>query len=232
MSKQHTDSMDLKGFVKRIFGKPSKRAEGTTPEEANDVLQLLLKLMRRQLESSGKEGDNERLYKTMLAEMIFPKVINSPPTDPKEERELVKHEEAKDWAFACAQVMGFLAGTSLQEDAIDAALNEAMRVAKATAHSTSEMISTTIGPAVTGELPKPRVRKPSVGVNSNNGSNKATKTSAPMLEQKRRMIADLENQAELEKDPAGAAALRAMASNMKKEVEIEEDLNKVGKSAA
>ena len=236
MSKQRTDTGGVRGFVRRMFGRPSPAAGGATPEQANEVLQLLLKLLRRRLEAqSDRDTDaNQALCRTILAETILPKIINSPPTKADTEQDLVNHKEAKDWAFACANVLGFIAGLSLQSEAIGPALKEAMRVAETCAKQTSEAISQTIVPALNGKAPAPR--KKSVKEDPTPArANKATKTSAPMLEQKRKMIEDLESEAITEDargNTAAAAALRAFAAMKKKEVEIEEDLNKTGKSAA
>ena len=232
MSKQRTDTGGVKGFVKRMLGRPSQAAGGATPEQAEEALRLLLKLMRKQLETGGSAEAGVQLCKVKLAELIFTEVVNKPPTDPDKLVEVIDGDKAQDWAFACAEVLGFLAGTTLAEDAIDGALDEANRVAKKSAHRASDIMHTTLGPALTGKLPTPRASKSEP---TTAASKKATKTSAPMLEQKRKMVEDLESEAVTEDargNTAAAAALRAFASMKKKEVEIEEELNKTGKSAA
>lgn len=203
----------LKDFAKRILRRRSQPAGDAS--EQNEALSLLLKLMKQQLKQEANAEGGEQLCKLQLAELILPRVLNEPPKE-GETKDLVNHDVAKDWAFACAGTLGFLAGLSLQSGAIEGALNEANRIAKSVARDTNTHLSTILSKyGISEEAPKP---KPVVRSNS-----KTNATAA--LEQKRKMADDLDSEAEQETgkgNTAGAAALKIMAERLRVEISLED----------
>lgn len=103
----------------------------------------------------------------------------------------IEFDKAKRCAFQCGTMIGFLAGTTIKEEVMSGAIDAVMRHAKQVAMRTHKLL-------VEKKLIKPQ----------------ASTTPPTQLHD---MIKTLEQQAEAETNPATAAALRAMARNMRQD---------------
>ena len=194
--------LDLKDFVRSILGKPSTQQErkedkATTPV---DPLKTVTDALGELLKQSGMDK-SDMAKRAKLAGIILPEVIPHHDGGTMEP----DAKASKEWAFACGQMVGVIAGLTLKSESIEGALNEVFKQAKHIATSIDNMTSEQ--PAIR----KPKSKAPSVS--GSNGSNNH--------EQQRRMIEDLESQAMLETDPAAKAALNAHAERMRKSMELD-----------
>jgi len=139
-------------------------------------------------------------HQVQLADIILAGIV---PDDSSADNH-IDYQTTKAYAIACSKMIGLLAGLSLQENIVDAAIDEVLEIAKENAHTTIKILKMAGFERVPlNEGPK----KPS--------------NSQPADAQKEQVIAmavDLENQAKNEKNPATAAALRIMAANMRREL--------------
>ena len=181
---------------------PSQRAKQEPAAAAgNDA--YLKEILQVCKEMSANQDDLAGAARAVLAEIIIPRVLGGP------EGQRLDHKQAKEFALACGQMVGLLAGLSLQESVINQAIDEVMLAAKANARGTVVMLKQSgfkSKPASGAPVHKPTSIAPEAQA-------KQDATTAQL-----EMIDSLERQALGEKDPASAAALRAMASNMKREL--------------
>lgn len=215
MAKSPIDIMGLRSFAKHIRRKLSQpprdqqaaeaRIDSSTPTEP-DLLQTILDACREIAASDGNAG---ALARVVIAEMVLPKVFYTAKGDDPLKGRRVNHKEAKAYAFACGQIAGLLAGLSLQEPAIDGALDEVLARAKEDARRTIKILNKH------GFHGVPLNGAP---VKEDSGVSPAAQAKQDETTAALAMIDDLERQAAAEKDLAHAAALRVMASNMKREL--------------
>lgn len=159
---------------------------------AKKIMDVILKLAKEQAEKGDDPG---AVARAELAALILPNVCLVGGTT-------INHEEAKKWAFACGEMVGLLAGLSLQEGAINGAIAEVAIKAQSRAKDIRKNILDT------GMVETPTPGAPVIGGTS----------PADTANQQRHMIADLRRQAETETDLATKAALKAMADSMEKEL--------------
>lgn len=147
--------------------------------------------MKEQVTSGDYSEDTKA--RADLIELIFPQIVDISCAN------VVVKKNVKDWAFACGQMVGMLAGLGLRKDAIDSGIEEVMRIAKQYAH--------TVDAFAQSNGPLKKIVEPSADPQER--SDLSVKLSA---------IKDIEQQAANEADPAVKAALMAMAHNMKREL--------------
>ena len=184
-----------------MFGKPSKPVKGGKAEASNERLQVALKILRELTEKSPGSG-KVKIARLELCELILPKIMKDVNKEGTTEADF---EAAKDYAFAAAQMVGILAGFTLQEAVMDGAIGECMNEAKAAAKFINEGLKKR-GKFVIPEGVPDLSAKPS------------TSAEDASRVQQRAMILDLEKQAANEKDPAMAATLRIMADRIRREI--------------
>lgn len=190
MKKSLTGLWGLRDFVRSIRLRRSLPAEAgkkAVEREGADLLKEFLALIRER--QHDEEATPDMVAKAKLAAIVLPEVFLPNGT--------LDHAAAKKWAFALGDLVGFLAGVSVQQPSMHGAIDEIARVAKILADSTHEMLEEMIT----------RAGGPLGG--------RAAPTTPILGEQQLQMIKDLEEQATAETDPAAKAALRLMAQQMK-----------------
>jgi hypothetical protein len=203
----------LKDSVQRIKQKLSKQqdqkqapgaaAASSTPTGEPDLLQTILNACRS---LAASEADPAALARVVIAELVLPKIFHPEAVAQDGVKgHRVNHTEAKAFAFACGQIAGLIAGLSLQESTVDDALDEVCARAKVDAHRTLAILKKA------GFASMPLAGTPS-GVSPAEQSKQDATTSTLA------MIDELERQAASTTDLAHAAALKVMASNMKRDL--------------
>lgn len=183
--------------IKAELAEDAKKA--TIPKSKEESDERLKEMMAkvRTMARSIEEPDSRTAKRTAILEMILPKVINL-----AEGSDFVANDEAKEWAFACGEILGMLAALSITTEFMEGAIEEVSRDAKDYARQVDRSIA-----GIT------KHKKPSSTPEDATPSlNDAT--SAQTLH----MIADLRAQARLESDKAVAAAMRSMADKMEREL--------------
>ena len=189
---------DLRAFVKSILRKPSK------PLGASGKAVLLRKMLALLKEEASKASSSDSTkQRATLAELILPEVMQSDRPDNK---------LAREWAFSLGQMVGFLAGLTVDDSHMDGAINKVMVEAKRNAKMTAENLK---------QVGLKTSKTPAVSTSAKAGVTLPAEPTKSPTDQRKAMVHDLETQAMLETDPAAKAALSAMAERMKKELDLE-----------
>lgn len=196
---------DQNTFVRRTKRKLSAllgAARGTDgPATKKELLETLLTEVR----AAAKATENPVVVaKSQIADLIVPKILTG-SIDPDEPENPINLKACKTYAMALGEMVGMIAGLALQDQHVDAAIDEVMKAAKRSAKKTREGLKSAgfSSRVERAENPSP-VKAQGLPI------------PTPSTEQQEAMIRDLEAQAAIEKDLATAAALRGMASNARK----------------
>ena len=198
VTKSLIDKSGLKGFASAIRQKLTPPvAEGVKQEDVDEAVQSLMSKIREQLEKGDISG--QELLRAKLAEIILPGAF----IKGSDGKFALDKKKVKDWAYALGQTIGLLAGLTIQKDRISGAIDEIAKESKTVAERMD---------AITGSLQD--LNKPQAPAIPADMGDRAK------AEAQKRMVQDLEDQASLETDPAGKAALESMAKRLKKEMEL------------
>ena len=198
VTKSLIDKSGLKGFASAIRQKLTPPvAEGVKQEDVDEAVQSLMSKIREQLEKGDISG--QELLRAKLAEIILPGAF----IKGSDGKFALDKKKVKDWAYALGQTIGLLAGLIIQKDRISGAIDEIAKESKTVAERMD---------AITGSLQD--LNKPQAPAIPADMGDRAK------AEAQKRMVQDLEDQASLETDPAGKAALESMAKRLKKEMEL------------
>ena len=152
-------------------------------------------IQRKPSQSLGGGSSLEYMIKALQREtgnpMLEPMLRQVLTTDAEGRVVGIDYDKAKKCAFQCGGMLGFLAGALIKEEGINKAIDAVTQYATRVAMSTHKLL-------VGKKLIKPQ----------------ASTTPPTQLHD---MIKTLEQQAEAETNPATAAALRAMARNMRQD---------------
>lgn len=209
MKESHIATSGPKGFAtcRSIW----RKLTGSAPRGGaakQEVLAALLTTLRKKREADGTTPEGV-ITKAKLAEFILPQVVvdsKDGDADPNVRFMEIDHKQAKLWAFACGEMIGMLAGLSIQKSVMAEAIDQVAEGAKDAANQIHEglmKLSNLNGRPLKEDKPEPQ---------------KASDVNTT----RKKMIEDLESQVMLEADPAAKAALQSMADRMKKEAELED----------
>ena len=186
---------DLRAFVKGILRKRSNPKAGSDENLAD-----LLKVIREQIEKTP--GSSQiKLARAHLAEAILPKILRG---NGKDGFTTTDFSKAQDYAFAMAHMIGLLAAITLENSVLDGAIEECLESAKKAARFARDHLE--------------QYDKFTKLEGSPDTASTRTTSPSDARTQQVAMIQDLEKQAANEPDLAHAAALRAMAERMRKEL--------------
>lgn len=203
MGERHTDMSDKKDSAKSMRERLSQLFAKRAPRGRID--NAFLKKAMKELKDAGNEGDDPQLAaRVAVAEVVIPAVIL--------DGGLINHEAVKVWAFALGQMIGYLAGISIQEDSMNGAIDEVASEAKVIAkviHASVEQLQK--GRSIEDVVKSVREMR----------HHKSDSSAPAKQEQGASMAEDLERQAEGELDPAAKAAMKAMAAQIRRGKKVE-----------
>ena len=188
--------------LKKLF---KLSTNGRSAAKNNVVLQKLEEIASRE---TGK-GSLSRDARMKVSMVVLPEVFqkyddNYYAVDPK---------VAKAWAIGLGQVIGMIVGVAVRPDNLDKALEQIVAEAKDHARMVnSAHTALKRARGITGIHAESASTTQSV-------TTKAATTAN--LEHKKRIIEDLESQAILEQLPEAKEALNAMATRLRKEMELD-----------
>lgn len=185
----------LKAFANRILRKHSKQSDQDAAKSSpvEDPIATLLSAMGKMKGSVTPETSAV----IELTKVILPAIVKKDGDGRKFDEKV-----AKQFAFACGEMIGMIAGSILAPSKIDGAITEVMNKARIAAKA--------VAGAEDPDLAKFTKAEKSFGGKSDL-SPRATKMT---------FIADLERQAETEAEPAARAALKLMADQLRNEVNM------------
>lgn len=195
------------------------------------AVQEFLALANRVVNDPTPKPGQEKLQKVLagaktkrqtLFNLIFPSVIKLDGTHDRLDllgRVEVDKEQSKQWALACAQLVGYIAALAIKPALVNLAIDEMATVAKTIAanynnRSTPTQDTASAGAAATSASP---TTPPALPAPAAVEREKRAAVSAA----KERYIQDLEAQAELESNEQAKEALKRLAENMRKELELD-----------
>lgn len=204
MGKWHIGQWARKAFVWNTNQKPSQPVQGS--KVVNERVMKIVEALKKETRQRGIDSGQSKC-RSKLFELILPEVFE-PVSDTH-----LKVGDVKDWAFACAQMIGLLAGMGLPPKIVREALKETTRIAEESAESSSAFMVKAIkderillrksgGGNLSKEEKEEFIATPKV--------KPVTLASSP----KEQVLQDLRRQLEMESDDAMKAALRGMIQDI------------------
>ena len=187
-------------MLKKLFSRSPRKS----PELKKSKMQTSLE------ETLAKTNSGPDSARAKLALLVIPEVFR----DYDETRQAADPKIAKEWAEACAEVMGLLIGTCVKRDRIASAIADLMDKVKNQALIISRSVNAMTGPR-SGSL-EPLNEMPAPVTTSVKST-----PEAPTKDHRLRVIEDLESQAALTQAPEAKQALIEMAIRMRREVELD-----------
>lgn len=221
--KKLIDKLGLGDSAKDTSASPSPLSAGdatvaTAEGEKLSALQPLLDALKAGVEKTPEIQGNGHEERAKLAALVLGGgVFVESPEDSKAAGEpilTVDKKAAKQWAFALGQTLGLLAGIAIPGNRIESALMEICRE--------GQRIGEAIDTLVTEDAVFTSLMRKAKPADPNAPPDPEKLAAQAKAEANKRLVQDLTDQADLEQDPAGKAALVAMAARLKREMELDQ----------
>lgn len=187
-----------------------------TPAPTGSTKDVLAKIQTILSNDSTGKPDLVSTRRRQLADLILPDIMAVTSGEKVasvnlDGRQLeIDTTNAKFWAQACAQIIGLLAGIAVKPGMTGRALDEVFKTAKTIAGSMSNAQA----------AKRTELTTPGLGSTSTSPATPSTNKDAS-LKAREQMIADLETQSEVETTAEAKIALKNLADNMRKELELD-----------